>query len=483
MARIYPHERPKAKFYSRTELQTDIKNPQPMTKLPYAIIVPLIAYGLLLAERDAFGVSNFLTSFVPSVYAISVGMLLILYCASLFHLHNQRKVICATLQWSIWSANFLIAVIFLSSFIKSFNLLNAMSLAMYDGIAIFVIWIAAFRDGCGMRFLIAYIFAQMTLAVSVLLNPSLEFINGRFYQSMKGSFTIDSSSQEGFVLDKLLVGEYGVFHNPNALGFYSVASLVCGIYFVMKGKKFNFFIGCAFIAMSTYGWINSLTRGPIIAVAAAFLLFYIAETFKQSQARFLFRLLVLFIALMSAYYLLIDFFEYIVPSVENASVSGRFDGYTSGWIAFINSPILGVDGTRYWEDQHIPHFLPLYMLANHGILAGVIAVFFSVGISTVVIISTIRLYVRYKGYEPVLRFSVSILLVCLSIALTNNTTSPFLFWAAFAQAIINYSSISDKLLRRSRDQRGQICSFEPKIDTTDEKLGVSGCPVARLSTR
>lgn len=408
----------------------------------FRITIPLFVYGLFFAERDAFGISNFLATFLPGVYALSVVLFIGLYTSAIWLLHCKRLTRQPVLKWNVWAANLLTFLIFASTLLKSFNPLGAISTSLYDGVALVVVWIAAFRDGNGERALIGYIFIQMLLSTLVLLNPGFEFIDGRYYQNLLGRFTIDPSLNEGFVLDKLLVGSYGVFHNPNALGFYSIAGIFCGLLLIGKGRFNTVFPGVLLISFGLYGWINSLTRGPVLALLASLLLVYALDSMKKGAFNVLIKVYLISIVLFAAAFYAYDFFEYIIPSSDSVSVYARFDGYIDGLTAFQSSPILGVDGSTYWDNRVVPHLLPLYFLANHGMIAGMLISALFLLTSAFVLVRSIKLYLRRTGFEDSLRFSISLLLLCIAVALTNNITSPFLFWAAFAQSLITYTRAS-----------------------------------------
>ncbi len=407
------------------------------------LFIPLLmTYGLLFAEKDAFAVSQWISGQQPSYYALSVGVLLALYLACLAYLPSRLARSGAFLVWAVRCANLLIATVFVAALIKTANPLTAGSLAMHDGIPIFVIWLILFRDETGEIYLAAYLLIQMTLAGLVLAMPDLEFLDGRTYQRDRGAFTLDPTIDHGLVLDKLAVGDYGVFHNPNALGFYSATIVALGVYFVLKYRPFPLLLGWYCIALGAIGWVHSLTRGPAIALIGSAALVGVLAAVRQGGAKFLF---VFSAGIFIGILLLIaphDALEVLFPSVETASVTGRIDGLRDGWRAIETYPLLGAPSFGYWEGRTVPHFYPIYVAANFGVVAGSVASIFLLLFPCGVLVWLTRSYLRARCSAATFWKLTSVLAICLAIIVTNNIASPFLIWASIAQVVTSSSRMN-----------------------------------------
>lgn len=404
--------------------------------------ISFLLFGITLAERDAFGISNYLATWIGEIYYFSVGILLIFYSIALFKFYLNKKIYDVRVRNLINLVNFINLYIFLGSFVKSFNLLASISIMLYDGMAILVIWgVIFFNKKNHVIYFVSFVFLQMLLSMLVLLNPSFSIIDGGVYQALRGSHVVEMESlnflNSGATLVKSMVGKYGVFHNPNALGFYSFISICCACYLFLQSNYRCRVAALFFLSAGILGWLNSLTRGPVIffMFGAALLIFRstnkLSRHVRVSIGVFIIVLFFGAIILLPSQGVL----DLFIPRGDDIAITARIDGYIDGFEMIENFPLFGVDRQiSYWSNKYLPHFVSLYFASEHGIIAGIVIslIIFLYGYKS--IHSALRLLDKAPEQKGQLYFCILLVCVCWGISVTNNITVPFLFWISFMEA-------------------------------------------------
>ena len=306
------------------------------------------------------------------------------------------------------------------------------------------------------KIIFSFVFIQMALSVLILFLPNLFFLDGCYYKLQQGAYVVDMEGlnfelpSQGF--SKSSVGKCGAFHNPNALGFYSVVSMVCAYYLSkFKDKKFKI-LSVLFLGMGCVGWLNSLTRGPLIFLLIGYIYIYILSVKNRSGNLFdVIKLLLLLLLFIFVYFYLDgsgSFFDYLIPSSGDASVDGRKLGYEDSIYVMMHFPFFGVN-SDFWlmQNKEIPHFLSLYFSAEYGIFAGVLVSILVFFYGVVLIISASRTVVIFPGARSDFELAILLVFVCFGIATTNNLAAPVLFWFCFMEAqllIFNRNSVIEK---------------------------------------
>ncbi|WP_198080503.1 hypothetical protein [Acinetobacter calcoaceticus] len=134
-----------------------------------------------------------------------------------------------------------------------------------------------------------------------------------------------------------------------------------------------------------------------------------------------------------AIFLLSDISKYLIPDSNDNSVVDRLEGYLYSFDVIKTHFLLGVGKNWDWG-QFYPHFMPLSLTADHGIIVGVlesISIFVG-GIYT--IIKASRNYLTISSNRENSLLSIMLVFIVIGIAVTNNFTAPVIFWIMLAQA-------------------------------------------------
>ncbi|MFI8608341.1 hypothetical protein ACIGFL_08440 [Pseudomonas sp. NPDC077649] len=361
------------------------------------------------------------------------------YC-SLYYI-KVRHTLAGSLNVAIIFCQVLSFYILLSSFLKGYGPLEVLSFLVYSGVPVFVSWVVYSSQKDHARGFLIFVFVQVFLAILVLAFPGLEFLDGGKYKALEGVYVLP---RDGISLDipgvstmKGDVGAYAQFHNPNALGFYSVVSIACGIAILLgRASALKYIAGFVFIILGGMAWLNALTRGPMLLLILAIgviLLFYPIDKHRFGlHLKSLFLLLVatlLVLALMQ-----FQIFAYLVPDSSSVSVSARFIGYARGVEAIFTYPLWGVGMDWEWGELGYPHFISLAFAADFGIFAGVLISLMIFGGGAVVVVELLKKISNRRGEFGSLASGVFLVFIVWGVASTNNIVSPILFWICLAQA-------------------------------------------------
>lgn len=406
----------------------------------------IIYYLLFLSPIDSYAIFEFIKRGNDAIYVGSAALLVFSYGVFGFHFIKNRKIFSANIRNFIFFINLLIFIIFFNTFLKNFDLLYSISVTMSTGLPFCLIIPFVYFSNKALNSFIALIAIKIFLSISVIYNPDLLFfINGAFYQKELGLFVLDAQSNSlsgSLTLDKALVGSYGIFHNPNSLGFHSVLLVSCSLFLIFIKNNLAKILGFLFLFLSILGWLNSLTRGPLVLLLISIVFLYIIKN-KKSYMKINFALISLIFITMCFWLAFSDsLISYLIPSSDNISVTGRLAGYKDGLEAFLDNPILGIDNTNpKWENLHVPHLFFLFYAYQFGFLPALIVFFLIFGLFFKILIKVISL----KYLDNIKFLSIMWLFVLLGIALTNNFTSPFIFWSLFTLILLMVYQDKDKL--------------------------------------
>lgn len=350
-------------------------------------------------------------------------------------------MLSGNIRLSIVTAHVLVFYIFCSSVVKGYSVLEALSYVVYSGVPVYLCWVVFSARKRITNSLLGFVFLQIALAVSVLIFPGVSFLDGGHYKSLEGVYV---PSIEGINLslpnssfNKESVGAYTQFHNPNALGFYSTISIACGValFFILRDLR-GWALGLGFVTLGVLGWLNSLTRGPIIflVLGLGFLMLFarIGKGPKSLYAKVFMLLLSFF--LCSFFLVYFDLLRYLLPDSSSVSVYARFDGYVRGIEAVAMHPIWGVNEDWDWSVGGYPHFLSLAFAADFGLLGGLLISIMVFGGGGVVLYELLRKIRLGAGELGVLVMGVLFVFVVWGAAITNNLIAPIIFWLCLAEA-------------------------------------------------
>lgn len=316
------------------------------------------------------------------------------------------------------------------------------SAILFSGIPFFCMWVVGRRKKGRENALFYLLLAHGIISLIVILGKShLNLINGfsYVYRIDANAIFSDYSSLINndlslFSLDKYEVQKTAQFHNSNALGFFSSVLIASGLALCFKYIKLyransSKNLGIALLTLGLVLWLNSLTRGPIIFILLVFAYIYTRswKIFKNFLIYFILFVVVVIVALNYSYDF--TFFNFLIPSEDNVSVTSRFLGYIEGYHALKNNLLLG----NHYEGFP-PHIYFFKIMAYHGLPAGILI---AIPIFHVAIQSFKKFRKDLK--EKSIRESTFVLLLVgclLGVYLTNGTVSYVLFGILLAEACI-----------------------------------------------
>ena len=401
----------------------------------------ILIYTLVGCSIDSFGFVGFISYSTPfKHYSIYFKVLLIL-CSAIYSLkyykQSKKDNYCNIMKLSIIT----IAAVLLSSFLillkRGFNAkyigVVIENLSMYSP-TIFLIMI-----GCGqirkpISLLKIIVISQTVLAFLIIYlryigYNYLNFLDGRNYLSSLNYFNYNSQvatfeNYDMLLGNKYIFSQYGQFHNPNALGFYSGMCLAMTFSDLIKNIK-TLWWSIPLIIISVLCWINAGTRAPIIGLISAI---FLSLLFMRKPKKYLLITIIILIAMISISKIT-PFIEYLSVKRDNPSFSGRVELFKSGINYLSNNFLYGSGGYRD-EIIQSEHIFPHQLFLMKGVLYGFAAM--------LLFFLLVYVYpIKYFIESPNKNFTVtSILCILILQSLTNNETCPALFWIAFSTVIM-----------------------------------------------
>lgn len=414
--------------------------------------ISLLVYSFFAGDRDGYVFLEFFSSYNSYYKLITRIVFLIISLYSISYLFLKISIIKKMEFLKLSSILISSSLIVCVSLLKGDGLVWAFSMLVYSGLPAYFIWYVFSIKNDNSNHLIFYIIIKTITATIVLLTPSLLFLDGSLYQSMQGIFVLDTSVLNVSIPTgdsiKGAYSRYSIYHNPNSLGFHSVIALVFGSYLIYNSKyiysKKNVmkYIGILLVLCGCLGWLNSLTRGPLIFYFLGLLYIFFINAFVGNVRNFLPK--IIFIVSISTIIIFLFFAlgvsEYLIPDDGDISVTGRVDGYLFSFNVIRDNFALGVNKDFDWQ-MNYPHFLPLALISDYGFVTGLLIslIFFVGNISTLISLS--RSYQKKLESRGKAALGIIIIFIVTGIAITNNFTSPVIFWILLAQA---------DLIRRNR---------------------------------
>lgn len=409
----------------------------------FAPSLSLLLYGLVGADRDGYAVMQFMSLAMTDHKLITRGLFVGLYCISSIVFFKKSKKYVFIIRHSIYLVQLLSLFILTGSIAKGSNIIEAFSILVFSGLPVYVMWIVFSFNKNNRKQLCLFVFIQISIALAVLTIPSLSFLDGGFYTALDG-FSVHENNSLNYNVPgggslKGGIGKYAHFHNPNALGFYSCASIAIGLV-ILKINRLRVMLRLFAIYLCLAGgfcWLNSLTRGPMILLLCGVIF---VSFFKEGKHSIL-KMVAVFASIILVA-LLIELqgssgvLSFLIPDSSDISVTARFDGYSSGLDAIYQHPYLGVDKNWRWSFLGYPHVLPLSFAADFGVFAGILITMIVFGGGAGILITAFwRSYHGAKKHVDLV-FAVFLVMIVWGAALTNNLISPILFWICFAEATI-----------------------------------------------
>lgn len=409
--------------------------------------ISLLIYGFFAADRDGYGFLEFFTTFFPDFKLYSRILFLLLFIYSICFLFFKIKKLDKVGGIKIFTVLLVSFLIIFNSLLKDGDLLWAVSLLVFNGIPVYLIWYVMGLKNNNTNYFINYIFLKTLVATVVLLIPSLIFLDGSLYKANEGLFVndvtdVNLSLPTGDSI-KGAYSRYAIYHNPNSLGFHSVIALLVGVYLILLNVKIKKILGLFLIVCGLIGWLNSLTRGPLLFFILGGSYIFVLNMFYGKRENFAIKMSLIFIVLggCSLFFILSDISRYLIPSSNDNSVVDRLQGYIYSLDVIKNYFLLGVSKDWDWG-VYYPHFLPLSLTADHGFMVGFFeSIFIFVG-GVATIVKASKNYLSSNLNRNTSFLSIMLVFVVLGIASTNNFTAPLIFWIMLAQAdLLNKAAV------------------------------------------
>lgn len=403
--------------------------------------ISLLIYSFFAADRDGYGFLEFFSTMYPDFKLFSRSIFLILTFYTFWFLFFKVKRLNKKETYKIFSVILVSFLIVFNSLIKGDGFIWAISLLVFNGVPAYFIWYIMGLKNNNNNIFLQYISLKVIVATIVLLVPSLIFLDGSLYKSAEGLFVNDVSDLNLSVPTgesiKGAYSRYSIYHNPNSLGFHSVISILIGTYFILYSRKYIKFLGLILIFCGLVGWLNSLTRGPMVLLIIGFIYIIVLNVFYGKRKNFEMKFLLLLSIVGGVFFILLSssFSEYLIPNSADTSVVGRMQGYVYSIDIIKNHLMLGVGKGWDWGNYY-PHFIPLSLTVDHGIVVGVIEslLIFLGGLMSIITAS--KSYLRDPQNRGTYFLSIMLVFIVFGIAVTNNFTSPIIFWIMLAQADI-----------------------------------------------
>ena len=425
--------------------------------LIFCFWIPSFALFLLVpfsSNSDGRGIIEYL-SLQSSWYLILIRMSFFVFLGYGFLLYvNKKRRLISSISRRACDVSIVIGFfIILSNISNGLDLFRATQSLLYTPIPYFFLYMIWINEN--VKFFRIFISTQIIIAFLVIVFPFFEFIDASIYISNSGEYVgripySDIDVRNFDEIDKIKLGQYAHFHNPNALGFYSVIAISVGLYALYYEKKFNLtnlakiIFPILILSLGIFGWINSFTRGPMIGLIASFILnFLIVRGKKLLFKALFFSIAIIFIISLFFIYYDYSLMDYLLLSTDSRSVTSRITGIENGFLAVLSNPIFGVGEQWDWPSDAVSHLLPLTYAAKYGILTGFFIFYL------VFYLPIYLLFINKFKHRSADFFSfVSIYLIIIGIALTNNTAATGLF--GFSLAFI-FKMDTFNLLRSNRE--------------------------------
>ncbi|WP_198080502.1 hypothetical protein [Acinetobacter calcoaceticus] len=257
----------------------------------------LLIYGFFAADRDGYSFLEFFSTLYPNFKLYSRSLFFVLFVYSIIYLFLKIRKLTKEEFVKIFLALIISFLIVFNSLLKDNDIIWALSVLVFNGIPVYVIWyIMGLRYNNDYKFL-GYISLKTILATAVLLIPVLAFLDGSLYKATEGLFVnevsdVNLSLPTGDSI-KGAYSRYSIYHNPNSLGFHSVIGILIGIYFLVFKKRILKIFGLFLIGCGCIGWLNSLTRGPMIFLILGFCYIALLNIFYGKRQNFEIKILLL----------------------------------------------------------------------------------------------------------------------------------------------------------------------------------------------
>lgn len=403
-------------------------------------VIFVLYYGLTASSTDAYGIASFLSTGF-SQYCFVMQLLLIL--ALFVSVYNNRfldKKLFVTVASCFLLCLWMAFVIFQKSFSTEMFYIGTLNVWLEQMSPIYLIILMLNRERTDIKKLFkVYVVIHVLLAFMVIYLPmaginALEVIKSSNYLNdttqLYDAGVAGISNFMQLFSNKYAFNQVAHFHNSNDTGFFGGVGIVVGMssFVNSENKKHKVLWGILiFCAVSL--WFNSGMKGPIVGIAAGFVLYWYVKR-KDTLGSFFKFWVLLLVVLMAAFGsdLLNTLFESIFSSTSTLgqSIQSRVLKREAGLKFILENPLWGSAASfeGLLSRKIDPHELPLRFAVLFGIPAGIMSfvLYYIVPIST---------FIKKVKNGLVERYKCVLLMICIAVSLTNNYTDIVLFFFSF----------------------------------------------------
>lgn len=413
-------------------------------------------YGLFGSEMGAKGISAFFETLFPN-YTLIMRVLLVfsVITAILHYQNNKSKEIESWIGLSVLTSVMMILMLLIDiSNLTLLSFISRLSLAIAPfGPGLFIIWLIYANQMNHKRLLLTFSLCQCLIAFFIIYGsylgfPLLNVLNAGLYTNeyyYLDDYNSMVATPSNFYLAFLGKNENfircGQFHNANGLGFAASMLITLLIARLIENKKliyrifYIFFILCAFLL-----WCNTGTRGPIVGLFVAFVVYVSLYNRNYSIKISILGTSILFLLIFAAFGG--DVINYFIGSGANDSFASRQALNNNTFAHLDEFFFFGTAGNldALFERGIDPHELPLRVLCMYGIVPAIL-------MTVLTIIKPLKKIFINK--RCVSFYSLSLFFILLFISLTNNFAENTLFWISLAELVI---SINEDVINHNSQQ-------------------------------
>lgn len=428
-------------------------------------ILGILAFIVLMGSRtDSAGIFHYLSNIIPFYnFLINILIFLLMIYSIYFLLFKKKSSINnlskKTYRNIVVPIMILVVIMIISQMLKGYNVYTSFDTIVTLGIPFILIYVCLKRYDRDNMFFFSILLAQLLITFSViLLRGYLSNINGVSYWHLISNGNVSSEyvvntinaplSFLNFDKYNVNVQKFAQYHNPNSLGFYSSLWIVVGLKYFSESKRAV--LRCTSILMFMSGvlfWFNSLTRGPILGIVIAYVLWSLRKLMKRKGYTYnqIFYGYIIICVLILSLPLLLLVIDYAIPSSTDVSVSTRLDGYTEAFQIIYQNPLVGVRLDQVGDSR--AHVLFMKIAVNFGILASLI----SIVPFWYMLKNSITLFFSKKLSNSAL-YLFCIAGIVFGAYFTNGVIVYCMFWLAF----VEFFSIMDNMCLKTKQNLTEV---------------------------
>lgn len=406
------------------------------------------AVGLVGSDTDSAGPLYWIINYFSSYKVPIRGLIIFATLIAIYRMVKRGLFLRVNRSFFLFYAlplGLVSVIVVALALVRGQGVVVGFSELIWLGIPFFYIWVAGSHRFRSANLFIFFVLVQGLVAMLVILAGSLTAdLNGASYAGIIGGerWVVDPKDMINapvafFNFNKydLSVMKFGQFHNPNALGVYSVVLIVISIHGILKAisegkRKGRVVLWTIPMIGGVILWMNSLTRGPMLILLGWGLTHLVLRI--RSRRMIIIMSVLGLLALVGLIINLdqITILRYLIVQSDDVSVVSRLSGYEFAFNSIINSPLVGRMAS---PSDAVPHILTLKVAAYYGLPAAILITVPFIHAGGHMVKMLIKDHKLMNSLD--FNYSAAILGVMLSAFLTNGVVTYVLFWIAFAEVL------------------------------------------------